>query len=170
MKFDEHQAPGSPTREPSVVGKSYEECFRGLSITPGRAHARPEDELNGNMVVRARMVADRCSEYERRFGAKKHWRRSIGPPCAVVALADELGCSHELVRRLRNVGTRIPAALLDALLPHRPCLGHLADLSRLPVPHMELVVSDVTAGRKRLGKAICDEEDRLRSQRLRRAL
>lgn len=162
MKFDEHRARvDGASRGPSLA-----------TFTPGRARARADelgdDPLNGNMVVRARFVAQRCADYEREFGAKRQWRRETDPPCAVVALAAELGCSQELVRRLRNVGTRIPCDLLDALLPHRPCLGHLADLSRLPLPLMRSVVAELTTGRKRLGKAICDEEDRLRVRRLRR--
>lgn len=111
-----------------------------------------------NIVVRAREMAQRAAEYDARVPPPVgRYRRSTDPPCAVVAIARHDGVSYELVRRLLNAHRRIPADLLDALLPHRPSLTHVAELSRLSEERQRRVVARVVSGEMRLGPSLREE-------------
>lgn len=107
-----------------------------------------------NPIERARDVAARCERYE----AERGRRRRPGLPSAVTVVARELELSHEQVRRLRNTVARVPSDLLDALVPHRPHVGLLATLGRLPEAVQRDVVASVTSGRESLARALARVE------------
>jgi hypothetical protein len=111
-----------------------------------------------NIVVRIREMQQRASDYDELVPAPVgRLRRRTDPPCAVVAIARRDGVSYELVRRLLAAGRRIPGDLLDALLPHRPGLTRLAELSRLNEERQRRVVARVTSGEMSLGQSLREE-------------
>lgn len=115
----------------------------------------PVEHGNGveNAVHRVRAVAERAAAYEA-VAPPSRLRRAGAPPCAVVALAREDGCSYELVRKLLGAHRRIAPELLDALLPHRPSISALGELSRLSPERQAAVVARVTSGEATLGQAL----------------
>lgn len=132
-----------------------------MTATPGREHRAdsvPALDASGTMrhghgvnpIAQARDVADRCERYEAEHGR----RRRPGTVCAVTVVARELELSHEQVRRLRNAATRVPSDLLDALVPHRPHVGLLAALGRLPEAVQRDVVGRVVSGVESLARSL----------------
>lgn len=108
-------------------------------------------------IDRAIACAADCAAYEAAHpGSSGRFRRSGAPPAAVSALAAQHGVSQELVRKLRNIATRVPQDLLDALRPHRPGLELLDALGRLSEPRQRVVVEAVERGVK-LGRALQNE-------------
>lgn len=136
-------------------------------LTPGRASGALITDLPGNATRRHRMqmlyaseptnidralacVAD-CAAHEA-ARPRPAFGRSSGPG-AVAALASRFGVSQELIRKLRNIGVRIPGDLLEALKPHRPGLELLDALGRLSEPRQRAVMARVEAG-ETLGQAL----------------